>query len=77
MAVALVGIAGGTGTGKSTIVRALLARLDGCVLDVDSYYRDLGHLTPAERARQNFDEPPSRSRCWSSTSGNSLRAVRC
>lgn len=57
MAVALIGIAGGTGTGKSTIVRALLARVDGCVLGVDSYYRDLGHLTPAERVGQNYDEP--------------------
>jgi uridine kinase len=57
VAVTLVGIAGGTGTGKSTIVRALLARMDGCVLGVDSYYRDLGHLTPDERARRNYDEP--------------------
>jgi uridine kinase len=57
VAVALLGIAGGTGTGKSTIARALLARVDGCVLGVDSYYRDLSHLAPGERARQNFDEP--------------------
>jgi uridine kinase len=57
VAVVLLGIAGGTGTGKSTIARALLARVHGCVLGVDSYYRDLGHLTPGERARQNFDEP--------------------
>jgi uridine kinase len=53
----LVGVAGGTGAGKSTIVRRLLDRLGGVLIDLDSYYRDRSRLGPAERARLNFDEP--------------------
>ncbi len=53
----LVGIAGGTGSGKSALVQALLLRLGGCVLDVDSYYHDLGHMSALERDRHNYDEP--------------------
>jgi uridine kinase len=53
----LVGIAGGTGAGKSMIARGLVERLGGCILGVDSYYWDLCHLSPEARARHNFDEP--------------------
>ncbi len=53
-----VGIAGGTGAGKSTLAQALAARLgDAVVVEQDWYYRDLSGRTPAARARVNFDNP--------------------
>lgn len=55
-------IAGGSGSGKTSLTRALVGRLGplSCaVLDHDSYYRDLSHLPPAERAATNFDHPDS------------------
>ena len=54
-----VGIAGGTGSGKTTIVRAIYEALEdeAALLDQDSYYRDLAHLPPAERRQVNFDHP--------------------
>ena len=57
-----VAIAGGSGSGKTSLTRALVGLLgqDGCaVLDHDSYYRDLSHLPPATRAEINFDHPES------------------
>lgn len=56
-----VAIVGGTGSGKTTLSTALATRLgDRCaVIDHDSYYRDLAHLLPAERAAVNFDHPDS------------------
>jgi uridine kinase len=53
----LIGIAGGTGAGKSSIVRALVDRLGGCVIDLDSYYFDRSDVAPQERGRINYDEP--------------------
>ena len=58
----LIGIAGGTGSGKTSIAEALMKELgrdEVVVLEQDSYYHDLGHLTPAERMRVNFDHPDS------------------
>ena len=58
----LIGIAGGTGSGKTSIAEALMKELGRdkvVVLEQDSYYHDLGHLTPAERMRVNFDHPDS------------------
>jgi uridine kinase len=58
----VIGIAGGTGSGKSTVARRLYEslHLDSAVfLDHDSYYRDLGHLPPEERKKVNFDHPDS------------------
>ena len=52
-----IGIAGGTGAGKTTVVRALLERLGGVSLDLDSYYRDRSGLSPELRSRLNYDEP--------------------
>ena len=56
----LIGIAGPSGSGKTTLARQL-AELMGdqraLVLSLDSYYRDLSHLSMDERSRQNFDEP--------------------
>jgi len=57
MIAALVGVAGGTGSGKSTVVRAVVDRLGGCVIDLDSYYADRSALAPEERGRVNYDEP--------------------
>ena len=54
-----VGIAGGSGSGKSTIARAILAALPerAVLLEQDHYYRSLGHLPPEERERVNYDHP--------------------
>lgn len=57
-----VAIAGGSGSGKTSLTRALVGLLgrDRCaVLDHDSYYRDLAHLPPEVRADANFDHPES------------------
>lgn len=55
----LVGIAGGTGSGKTTVVRKILEAFDQDVicLDMDSYYRDLKHMPYEERRSFNFDHP--------------------
>ena len=56
----IIGVAGGTGSGKTTLARKLIAALPAgaaVVIQHDWYYRDRGHLTPAERALVNFDEP--------------------
>jgi uridine kinase len=56
----LIGIAGGTGSGKSTVAKKLAAALpDGqaALIEHDWYYRDRSHLDAAARAVINFDEP--------------------
>jgi len=56
----VVGIAGGTGSGKTTVARKIMSSVGNdqvVMLDQDSYYRDLSHLTLAERRRHNFDHP--------------------
>ncbi|MFZ0640440.1 MAG: uridine kinase [Candidatus Acidiferrales bacterium] len=56
----VIGICGGTGSGKTTITDRLSRALldDGVVvLQQDHYYKDLSHLSSAERARCNFDHP--------------------
>lgn len=56
----LVGIAGGSGSGKSHLVRSLMERLPPgrcAVIEQDAYYHDLGHLPAAIRALENFDAP--------------------
>ena len=54
-------IAGGSGAGKTTLAVALLDRLGdaGVHHTIDWYYRDLSHLSDAERAVVNFDHPDS------------------
>jgi len=55
-----VGVAGGTGSGKSTIAREIassLGRDSVLILPQDSYYRELGSLPLAERAAINYDHP--------------------
>ena len=58
----LIGIAGGTGSGKTSIAKTLMkniGRKEVVVLEQDSYYQDLGHLPLAERHKINFDHPDS------------------
>jgi uridine kinase len=58
----LVAVTGGSGSGKSTIVREVCAKapdLDVLILQQDHYYRDLSHLKPTERDAVNFDHPDS------------------
>ncbi len=58
----IIGVAGGTGSGKTTVANTILDRV-GCQriahIQHDSYYCDLSHLPPDERARINFDHPDS------------------
>jgi uridine kinase len=56
----LIGIAGGTGSGKTSFARKLLARLgpERCLLIAqDAYYKDGSALDPAARAAKNYDHP--------------------
>jgi uridine kinase len=56
----IVGIAGGSAGGKTTLVRALRRALKGVgvlLLHHDDYYLDRGHLPARERAQLNYDEP--------------------
>lgn len=56
----IVGIAGGTGSGKTTLANAIVQTLGAAcasVIDADSYYRDLSHLPLQERHHINFDHP--------------------
>lgn len=56
----IIGIAGGSGSGKSTVVKEIVNRLPKKSVSViyqDAYYKDNGHLTPEERAKINFDHP--------------------
>jgi uridine kinase len=56
----VIGICGGTGSGKTTITGRLSDALSGSgvlVIQQDHYYRDLSHLPTEERAKQNFDHP--------------------
>lgn len=58
----LIGIAGGTGSGKTTVARRIYdsLHLDSAVfIDHDAYYRELGHLPLEQRAAINFDHPDS------------------
>ena len=56
----IIGIAGGTGSGKTTVVNRIIQALpqdEVAVLPQDSYYKDLSHLKPEDRQKINFDEP--------------------
>jgi uridine kinase len=56
----IVGVAGGTGSGKTTVVRSLIRALGPeqvALLEQDAYYRDTSHLAPEQRARLNYDHP--------------------
>jgi uridine kinase len=58
----VIGVAGGSGSGKTTIARGILERVGAehvAYLPHDAYYRDLSHLTLEQRAKVNFDHPDS------------------
>ncbi|HJP55685.1 MAG TPA: uridine kinase [Gemmatimonadales bacterium] len=57
----IIAVVGGTGSGKTTVARAIHDSLGGgaVLLDQDAYYRDLAHLTLDERRQVNFDHPDS------------------
>jgi uridine kinase len=58
----IVGVAGGSGSGKTTFARKVLeqsraAGISGQMFSLDNYYRPLGHLSLEERKAYNFDHP--------------------
>lgn len=58
----IIGIAGGTGCGKTTVVNQIIDELpegEVGVISQDSYYNDLSHLPLEERRKTNFDHPHS------------------
>ncbi|MCB9227280.1 MAG: uridine kinase [Chitinophagales bacterium] len=58
----IIGIAGGTGSGKTTVVNKILNVIPKghvAVLGQDSYYKDNGHLSFEERQKINYDHPRS------------------
>ena len=57
----VIGIAGGTGSGKTTVARKLnqAFKNDSVILSHDYYYKDISHLTFEERCLVNFDHPDS------------------
>lgn len=58
----IIGVAGGTGSGKTTVSKRICAMVGDehlAYIQHDSYYRDLSHLSPEARGRQNYDHPQS------------------
>ena len=56
----IIGIAGGTGSGKTTVVRKIIERLpqgEVGIISQDSYYKDSSHVPIEDRQKINFDEP--------------------
>jgi uridine kinase len=56
----VIGVAGGSGSGKTTVMNAIVERVGPdrvAVLPHDAYYRDLAHLPMEQRAQVNFDHP--------------------
>jgi uridine kinase len=56
----LIGITGGTGSGKSTVANAIYSSFGEkslCMVAQDSYYKDQSHLSLEERAKTNYDHP--------------------
>ena len=58
----VIAVAGGTGSGKTTVAKEILERVGAqhiAYIPHDAYYRDLSHLSPDERSQVNFDHPDS------------------
>ena len=58
----IIGIAGGTGSGKTTVVQQIVEELpkdEVCVISQDSYYKNTSDMSYDERVRINFDHPKS------------------
>jgi uridine kinase len=77
----LIGIAGGTGAGKTLVAQSIAQDLGSehvAILEQDSYYRDLQHIPLGERENRNFDHPDAfdrellRSQMESLLSGNEV-----
>src|SRR5437899_229351 len=55
-----IGIAGGTGSGKTTLAKKIHQAFPKSIwISQDSYYKDLSHLPIEERSKTNFDHPHS------------------
>lgn len=55
-----IGVAGGTGSGKTTVARAIAERVPKAtvtLIEQDAYYKDQRHIPPEERAKLNYDHP--------------------
>mgnify|MGYP002625008771 CR=1 FL=1 len=60
MSAFVIGVAGGSGSGKTTVARRLveeLGRENVALMEQDCYYRDQRHLDASERAKVNYDHP--------------------
>ena len=58
----VIGVAGGTGSGKTTVVQQIVNDLPAdevCVISQDSYYKDLSEMSYDQRCQINFDHPGS------------------
>jgi uridine kinase len=56
----IIGIAGGTGSGKTTVVAQIVAEIPAdevCIISQDSYYHDTSNLSFEDRTKINFDHP--------------------
>lgn len=56
----LIGITGGSGSGKSTVSKEICKKFDDselAILEMDSYYKDQSHLSFDERVKTNYDHP--------------------
>ncbi len=56
----IIGIAGGSGSGKTTVVKKIASAFSEesvAVIPLDNYYKDKGHLTAEEKLKINFDHP--------------------
>lgn len=56
----LIGLAGGTGSGKTLVAKNLMKGMDSsrvAIIEQDSYYRDLQHIPKSQRDERNFDHP--------------------
>lgn len=76
----VIGIAGGSGSGKSTVARRLgeaISRSSVAFLDMDAYYRNLAHLPEEERKRVNWDHPDAFDMTLFASQVSDLCAGRC
>ena len=57
----IIGVAGGSGSGKTTVAKAIdeAVGFASVLIDMDAYYKDQAHMTMAERHAVNYDHPDS------------------
>ena len=70
----VIGIAGGSGSGKTTVVKAIVNQLQGRVVVIpqDSYYKDSSHVPVEERKNINFDHPDASQQIRELKSGRTI-----